>query len=85
MFCTTLFLEVLDIAAFVVQKCDGFIFRCSFDHMAVNIIQAQAIILTVRNCFLKHIPNVPRVWTSAVKYVFCQKTASDGDCDKEGM
>jgi len=31
--------------------------------MEVNIIPAQAIILTLRNCFLKHMPNVPRVWT----------------------
>jgi len=54
MFFTTLFLEMLDIAASVVQKCDGFIFRCSFDHMALNIIEAQAIILALRNCFVKH-------------------------------
>jgi hypothetical protein len=37
MFLITLVLEVFDIAVSVVQKCDGFIFRCSFDHMAVNI------------------------------------------------
>jgi hypothetical protein len=71
MFCTTLFLEMLDIGTSVAQKCDGFIIRCSFDDTAVNIIQAQAIILTLRNCFLKHMPNVPRVWTHCVACEIC--------------